>query len=111
LHKVVNKGQKIDVAISQFQQRLDDLDAKITNGSIKNHADALVKVIIDKSGRSKMLDYGSAEQALMAVDMLLSSTGMRQNHAAWLDKAYDTLSDENAFDSGRFTRVMRSFKG
>jgi hypothetical protein len=58
-----------------------------------------------------MLDYGSAEQALMAVDMLLSSTGMRQDYAAWLDKAYDTLSDENAFDSGRFTRVMRSFKG
>ena len=111
LHKVVNKGQNIDAAISQFQQRLDELDVKITNGSIKNHADALVKVIIEKSGRSKMLDYGSAEQALMAVDMLLSSTGMRQDYAAWLDKAYDTLSDENAFDSGRFTRVMRSFKG
>ena len=57
-----------------------------------------------------MIDYVSAEQALMAVDMLLSTTGQRDSHDEWLIKAYESLGKEDSFNPARFSRLMRSFK-
>lgn len=111
LHKGVNKGQNVDAVIAQLQGHLNQLDQKLDGGAVLSHSEDLIKSILRTTTRSKMVDYVSAEQAVMAVDMLLSATGKRGQHSDWLNRAYDSLANEDKFDSGRFSRVMRAFKG
>lgn len=111
LHKGVNKGQNVDAAMSQLLAQLNQLDTKIDASSIMGRSDDLIAAILRTATRSRMVDYVAAEQAVMAVDMLLSATGQRSGHADWLNKAYDSLSNEDKFDSQRFSRVMRAYKG
>lgn len=111
LHKSVNKGQNVDAAVSSLMGLIDQLDTKITGDVMKSRSSDFVKAIVQRAARSKMVDYVSAEQAVMAVDMFLSATGGRDQHSAWLDKAYDSLSDEDKFDPQRFSRLMRAYKG
>ncbi len=111
LHKGVNKNQNVDAAMSQIMAQLNQLDAKIEGGAILSRADNLIQAILKSSTKSNMVDYVSAEQAVMAVDMLLTADGRRNGHASWLDKAYDSVADEDKFDARRFVRVMRGYKG
>ena len=109
LHRAVNKGQNFDAAMSQILAQLNQLDAKVDGSSILGRSDELIKAILKTTTRSPMVDYVAAEQAVMAVDMLLSATGRRNGHADWLDRAYEDLSDEDKFDSQRFSRVIRAY--
>ncbi len=111
LHRGVNKGQNVDAVIADIQAHLNKLDARLDDGGVLSKSDALIAAIVKSTTQSSMVDYVSAEQAVMAVDMLLSATGKRGGHADWLDKAYDSVADEDKFDSRRFSRVMRAFKG
>lgn len=111
LHKGVNKGQNVDGVISQLMAQLDALDAKLDNGAVLARSEDLIQSILSTTTKSQMIDYVSAEQAVMAVDMLLSATGKRNGHADWLNRAYDSLADEDKFDSRRFSRVLRAYKG
>lgn len=111
LHRAVNKGQNFDAAMSQILAQLNQLDVKVDGSSILGRSDELIKAILKTTTRSPMVDYVAAEQAVMAVDMLLSATGRRNGHADWLDRAYESLSDEDKFDSQRFSRVIRAYTG
>lgn len=110
LHQSVSKGHDTRSAVSNLMSLLDKLDAAVDRAPMNSRAAELVSAIISISGRSNMIDYVSAEQALMAVDMLLSTTGKRDSHEAWLGKAYESLSDEDNFSPARFSQLMRSFK-
>lgn len=111
MHKGVNKGQNVDAAMSQIMAQLNQIDSKIDGSTVLNRSDELIKAILKTTTRSKMVDYVSAEQAVMAVDMLLSASGKRSGHSSWLDKAYESVADEDNFNSRRFSQVMGSYKG
>jgi hypothetical protein len=110
LHQGVNKGHDIRATTTKLMALLDKLDAKVDSTSIRSRSGELIVSIVSSSGRSAMMDYVSAEQALMAVDMLLSTAGMRDSHEDWLGKAYESLSNEDSFDPAQFSRLMRAFK-
>ena len=111
LHQGVNKGHDTRATTSNLLALLDQLDARVDSATIRSRSGELVTAIVAVSGGSAMIDYVSAEQALMAVDMLLSTSGLRDTHEDWLGKAYESLGDEDNFDPARFSRLMRSFKG
>ena len=110
LHQTVDKGNDLTKATTHLMSLLDKLDARVDSTSMSGHAEDLIASIVDTSARSAMIDYVSAEQALMAVDMLLSTTGQRDSHDEWLIKAYESLGKEDSFNPARFSRLMRSFK-
>ena len=110
LHQTVDKGYDLTKATTHLMTLLDRLDASVDSTSMGGHAEGLIASIIGTSSKSQMVDYVSAEQSLMAVDMLLSTTGQRDNHDAWLNKAYESLGDEDSFNPVQFSRVMKSFK-
>ncbi|MFT7242941.1 MAG: hypothetical protein ACI82A_000282 [Candidatus Azotimanducaceae bacterium] len=110
LHQTVDKGHDLTKATTHLRALLDRLDARVDSTSMSGHAGDLIASIIDISSGSQMIDYVSAEQSLMAVDMLLSTTGQRDSHDAWLSKAYESLGDEDNFNTVKFSRLMKSFK-
>jgi hypothetical protein len=109
LHQTVDKGYDLTKATSNLMALLDTLDAKVDSTSMGGRAEDLIVSIVDTSAKSQMIDYVSAEQALMAVDMLLSTTGQRDSHDEWLSKAYESLGNEDSFDPVRFSGLMKSF--
>lgn len=110
LHQTVTKGRDVSQATTHLLGLLDQLDAKVDNATIGGRANDLIRAVVSVSASSHMIDYVSAEQALMAVDMLLSTSGQRDTHADWLTKAYESLSNEDRFDPQQFARLMKSFK-
>ena len=53
-------------------------------------------------------DYIAAEQAVMAIDLLLSQAGNRESEAEWLDKVYESVADEDNFDPYLFSDQFTS---
>lgn len=110
LHQTVTKGRDVSNATAHLLGLLNQLDGKVDSASIQTRTGELIQSVVNASGKSRMIDYVSAEQALMAVDMLLSTSGQRDSHEDWLTKAYESLGNEDSFDPQRFSRLMKSFK-
>ena len=110
LHQTVTKGSDVGKATKHLLALLDQLDAKVDGTTIGGRAGDLIGAVIAASAGSRMIDYAAAEQTLMAVDMLLSTSGQRDTHADWLTKAYESLSNEDSFDAQQFARLMKSYK-
>jgi hypothetical protein len=56
-----------------------------------------------------LTDYVVAEQAIMAIDMLLEYRGVREDYSQWLDQVYSTLQDEDNFSPEAYIDSMRRF--
>ncbi len=62
----------------------------------------------DAAAAGEFLDYSSAEQAVMAVDMLLSEANRSDDFAGSLNGLYDAVADEDGYDPSQFKRAMTS---
>ena len=90
---------------------LDRLDSDLDAADLDSMTTKLRKTIVKRAAAGKLNDYVGAEQATMALDMLLSLEGERSKHAKWLDKLYDSVSDEDHFEPYKFSKVMQEFAG
>jgi hypothetical protein len=59
-------------------------------------------------GAGEFQDYVAAEQAVMAVDLLMRATGEHESHEGWLDQLYSAVEDEDIFDPYAFAEIMQS---
>jgi hypothetical protein len=49
-----------------------------------------------------------AEQAVMAIDLLMRATGEHELHKKWVDQLYAAVGDEDTFDPYSFADIMQS---
>ena len=54
--------------------------------------------ILKMGQEGKFSDYVAAEQAVMAVDLLLQANGSREHSEAWLDRLYATVENQDKYN-------------
>ncbi|MFT5208833.1 MAG: hypothetical protein ACI9CE_000548 [Flavobacterium sp.] len=111
LHSSVQNGGDVKKQIASMLTMIDRLDSKLDAADLNALIPKLRKTIVKRAATGNLNDYVGAEQATMALDMLLSLEGKRDKHAKWLDKLYDSVSDEDHFKPYKFSKVMKQFAG
>lgn len=111
LHQTVAKGGSVKKQIASLLTMLDSLDGKLDNANLNSVVPNLRKAIVKRAAAGKLNDYVGAEQATMAVDMLLSVEGKRAKHAKSLEKLYKSVNDEDNFEPYQFAKAMKKLAG
>lgn len=104
LQIAVHGNENIDQRTQQLRDVLDQL--KTTVSGAKLDAKKLLSKIIAMASRGEFHDYIAAEQAVMAIDLLYSESDQRGNNAAQLEKMYQLVVDEDAFDPYDFADLF-----
>ncbi len=70
---------------------------------------AMLESIVAAASRGEYPDYAAAEQAAMAVTLLLAETGRAGALQADIDALFKDLRDDERYDAGRFSRILSRF--
>jgi hypothetical protein len=100
--QVADASLRIDSVLSRIDH---SLTTKKLSGS---DVDGILRELVNAAAAGEFLDYSSAEQAIMAVDMLLSEARRGGEYAIALDNLYDTVADEERFQAAQFSKAMQS---
>ena len=95
-------------AITTLRGVINDLEAPARESAGKP-AD-LLKHVVTLCQQGSVRDYAAAEQAVMAIELLLVTTGEKDRKAGWLDSLYKSLEDEDAFDTYRFRDLAKVYR-
>lgn len=63
-------------------------------------------LLVSMGAKGKFLDYVAAEQAVMAIDMLLSTSNEKDNYTGWL---YDSVQEEDSYNPDHLAKIMQGF--
>ena len=110
LHQQVNKGGDISKVLSRMANSLDSMTASISQSTTDNIAPNILPQLISMGAGGKFIDYVAAEQAVMAIDMLLSTSKDKDRRTNWLDSLYDSVQEEDSYNSDDLARVMQDFE-
>lgn len=108
LHADVADGQDLGGRMATIMTMLDRLGEESVPAS-GEFAPRLLEEIINLCSGGQVIDYVVAEQAVMAVDMLLSTIDKREQREDWLDRLYTTVDNEDHFSPTRFSAVIENF--
>ena len=97
--------ESIQVAARKLDGRLSQLQSRITPTSLRNRERQILREILATGAAGNYLDYVSAEQAFMAVQMLVFEIGDDSLEAA-LDPLGDALQDDERYSPYRFARLL-----
>ena len=106
LHTAVAQDKGVKDRIGKLMGLLDQVDGKISGEELVKKSPQLVSMVIKIALAQTRSDYVTAEQSIMAVELLLDASGLRSKYSEWLDDLYNTLADENKFQPGDFYAVM-----
>lgn len=106
LHKRVNDGSKIGGVKKRLEKVFDTITESIISSDTNQSAPEVLNEIITMGAAGQFRDYVAAEQAVMAIDMLLSAVGKRDDQADWLDSLYDSVEEEDRYDPGRLAALI-----
>lgn len=67
---------------------------------------AMLRLVLGASGAGTYPDYATAEQAAMAVVVLLSEAGADASRQPDVDALFAELEDDTGFDQSRFARIL-----
>ena len=67
--------------------------------------------ILKMGQEGKFRDYVAAEQAVMAVDLLLQANGTRGRSEVWLNELYATVENQDSYNPLAFQKAMRGTTG
>jgi len=110
LHVAATIGRKqVAEASHNIDAILTDIDSSLTKRGLSSaDVDGILRKLVAAASAGEFLDYSSAEQAVMAVDMLLTEAQQGVDYAATLDSLYDTVADEDQYDAVRFRQAMNA---
>lgn len=113
LHVAATIGRKQVAEASQnIDKVLTDIDSSLTKRGLNSaDVDGILGKLVEAASAGEFLDYSSAEQAVMAVDMLLAEAHQSADYAATLDSLYDTVAEEDQYDAVRFRQAMNALPG
>jgi len=109
LHRVVVEKGDVKKSVRALNTTLDALKASVNKSdNLAVKSKSLLSDIVAIGGAGEFQDYAEAEQAVMAVDLLMRSTGEHELHESWLDQLYTAVEDEDIFDPYSFADIMQS---
>jgi len=73
----------------------------------KADPDGMLKTVLRGAAAGTYPDYATAEQAAMAVVVLLADAGIASDSNADIDELFRSLDDDAMFDKARFARILR----
>jgi len=91
-------GRNLDTALQRLQ-------ARVSERGVRDHARAILREILAAGADGEFLDYISAEQAFMAVQMFAIELGDAELEAA-LDELAGALEDEDRYRPARFASLL-----
>ena len=97
--------ESIQAAASKLDGFLSRLQARITPTSLRNREQQILREILATGAEGNYLDYVSAEQAFMAVQMLVLEIGDAALEAE-LDPLGDALQNDERYSPARFARLL-----
>ncbi len=71
---------------------------------------AILENLIEAAERGEFADYAAAEQAAMAIVLLLAETGRDQELKPQIDALFAALADDARYDPARFARLLERIK-
>jgi len=109
LHNSAVNGANLQAVIGKLLELVEQVDAGLADLPLQQNTSDLLTAILAQAVSGKLNDYVAAEQAVMAMDLMLNATGQRDAYAGWLDAVYQTVANENEFVSTEFIEQMRAF--
>ncbi len=108
LHRMANEGmQELRAAARALRQEIAALRQRLAQQKFDaSRRDAIVKAILAAAERGEYPDYSAAEQAVMAVTLLLASSGRSPDSDPRIAALYDDLKHDERYDAARFARIL-----
>jgi hypothetical protein len=97
--------ESIQAAAHNLDGLLSRLQDRVTPASLRNRERQLLREILATGAAGNYLDYASAEQAFMAVQMLVFEIGDETLEAA-LDPLGDALQNDERYSPARFAMLL-----
>lgn len=109
LHQTtVSKGD-VTKAVRDLDTTIEELKAAINRfDNIAVKSSALLSDVVVIGGAGEFQDYVAAEQAVMAIDLLMNATGEHGAQKGWLEQLYTAVEDEDVFDPYSFADIMQA---
>jgi len=98
-------AEALRAAANGVQNLLDTLAARVTPGVIRGRERQILREVLATGAEGNYLDYVSAEQAFMAVQMLVFEIG-DTSLADHLDPLGDSLDDDERYRPALFARLL-----
>jgi hypothetical protein len=109
MHRAANENlPALRAAATRLQEQIPVLRQQLAarRFSPADHG-ALLDAILAAAERGEYPDYSSAEQAAMAVTLLLASSGRPLDADPRIEALFADLADDERYDPARFTRILR----
>jgi len=112
LHRAANEGMPaMRTAADALRQQIPALRQQL--GSRRFSADernAMLDAILAAAERGEYPDYAAAEQAAMAVTLLLASSGRPLDADPRIEALFADLEDDERYDAARFARILNRLR-
>jgi hypothetical protein len=108
LNAAVNgQGVNFATATNNVRRTLADIERRLPQTNWTNpQITAALEAITRAARRGTFADYAAAEQAAMAMVVLLSQLNAANVQAPEVDALFRSLEDDTSFDSSRFAQVL-----
>lgn len=106
LHTAASSSpERLRDAAAGLDLRLSRLQSRVDRAALENQARRILREILATGAEGNFLDYGSAEQAFMAVQMLVFEIGDSRLQDG-LDALGDALENDERYRPGSFERLL-----
>ncbi len=107
LHRAANENlPAMRAAAAALREQLPALRPPATRSFNAAERTALLDAILAAAERGEYPDYAAAEQAAMAVTLLLAGTGRDPGADPRIEALFADLQDDERFDAARFSRIL-----
>lgn len=112
LHRAANEGMPaLREAAAALRQEMPALrDWAADRRLAPAERDAVLAAILAAAERGEFPDYSAAEQAAMAVTLLLATSGRAPDSDPRIEALFDDLRDDERYDPARFARILSRLK-
>ena len=109
LHLASSKTVGLTRSLEELSVFLDGLEEKLS--LIPERSEDVMLEILKMGQEGKFRDYVAAEQAVMALDLLLEANGTRGRSESWLNDLYQTVENQDRYNPRALQKAMRGSVG
>jgi hypothetical protein len=112
LHRAANDGMPaMRAAADSLRQQIPVLRRMLASrGFSAAERNAMLEAILAAAERGEYPDYAAAEQAAMAVTLLLASSGRPLDADPRIEALFTDLKDDERYDAARFSRILNRLR-
>jgi hypothetical protein len=112
LHRSANEGMPaMRAAAESLRRQLPVLRQQLASRSFDAaERNAMLDAILAAAERGEYPDYAAAEQAAMAVTLLLASSGRPLDADPRIEALFADLKDDERYDAARFSRILNRLR-